>query len=163
MQFKPGNILNEYQKDDREGFKDNWLSSYIIVTNDETEDCQVKATLSPLVYLTLPAMTTISQVWRCISRRTFIVTLETTIPTTRLNTSTGERSKLQVKPGDIVKACYGDTRFICVRVGRSPCIVKQPIMALYCIQSNHEYKVGSTYIFDSDSSWIQIEESLVTT
>ena len=38
MQFKPGNILNEYQKDIREGFKDNWLSSYIIVTNPEMED-----------------------------------------------------------------------------------------------------------------------------
>ena len=43
MQFKPGNILNEYQKDDREGFKDNWLSSYIIVTNDETEDMTGKS------------------------------------------------------------------------------------------------------------------------
>jgi len=43
MQFKPGNILNEYQKDDREGFKDNWLSSYIIVTNDETEDLAGKS------------------------------------------------------------------------------------------------------------------------
>ncbi len=43
MQFKPGNILNEYQKDIREGFKDNWLSSYIIVTNDETEDEQGKS------------------------------------------------------------------------------------------------------------------------
>jgi len=83
----------------------------------------------------------------------------------------GRRSILEVKPGDIVKACYGDTRFICVKLGhvpalntgRSSCIVKQPIMTLYCIQSNHEYKVGSTYVFDSDSSWIQIEENIVTT
>ncbi len=43
MQFKPGNILNEYEKDDREGFKDNWLSSYIIVTNDETTDLSGKS------------------------------------------------------------------------------------------------------------------------
>jgi len=43
MQFKPGNILNEYQKDDREGFKDNWLSSYIIVTNDETKELSGKS------------------------------------------------------------------------------------------------------------------------
>ncbi len=43
MQFKPGNILNEYQKDDREGFKDNWLSSYIIVTNDQTEELSGKS------------------------------------------------------------------------------------------------------------------------
>ena len=35
MQFKPGNILNEYQKDIREGFKDSWLSSYIIVRSEE--------------------------------------------------------------------------------------------------------------------------------
>ena len=70
---------------------------------------------------------------------------------------------MQVKPGDIVKACYGDTRFICVRADSNPVIGKQPIMALYCIQSNHEYNVGSTYIFDTASSWIQIEEKLVTT
>ena len=43
MQFKPGNILNEYQKDDREGFKDNWLSSYIIVTNEETKELSGKS------------------------------------------------------------------------------------------------------------------------
>ena len=70
---------------------------------------------------------------------------------------------MEVKPGDIVKACYGDTRFICVRVGRSPGLGKYPIMALYCIQSNHEYNVGSTYIFDGDSSWIHIEENIGTT
>jgi len=70
---------------------------------------------------------------------------------------------LEVKPGDIVKACYGDTRFICVRVDSRPLFINTPIMALYCIQSNHEYKVGSTYVFDSDSSWIQIEENIGTT
>ena len=43
MQFKPGNILNEYQKDDREGFKDNWLSSYIIVINEETKELSGKS------------------------------------------------------------------------------------------------------------------------
>ena len=43
MQFKPGNILNEYEKDDREGFKDNWLSSYIIVTNEETKELSGKS------------------------------------------------------------------------------------------------------------------------
>ena len=36
MQFKPGNILNEYEKDDRDGFKDSWLSSYIIVHVEST-------------------------------------------------------------------------------------------------------------------------------
>jgi len=40
MKFKPGNILNEYQHDGREGFKDNWLSSYIIV-----ESCSTTSTL----------------------------------------------------------------------------------------------------------------------
>jgi len=35
MQFKPGNIINEYQPDGREGFKDCWLSSYIIVRSQE--------------------------------------------------------------------------------------------------------------------------------
>ena len=35
MQFKPGNILNEYEEDIREGFKDSWLSSYIIVRSEE--------------------------------------------------------------------------------------------------------------------------------
>jgi len=70
---------------------------------------------------------------------------------------------LEVKPGDIVKACYGDTRFICVRVDSKQPFGNTPIMALYCIQSNHEYNVGSTYIFDGDSSWIQIEENIGTT
>jgi len=35
MQFKPGNILNEYQQDGREDFKDSWLSSYIIVRSSK--------------------------------------------------------------------------------------------------------------------------------
>jgi len=70
---------------------------------------------------------------------------------------------MQVKAGDIVKASYGDTRFICVSAGKSPGFGKYPIMTLYCIQSNHEYKVGSTYVFDTDSSWIEIEDNVVTT
>ena len=70
---------------------------------------------------------------------------------------------MEVKPGDIVKACYGDTRFICVRVDSRAAFSNVPIMALYCIQSNHEYNVGSTYIFDSNSSWIHIEENIGTT
>jgi len=33
MQFKPGNILNEYREDDVD---QNWLSSYIIVREEKT-------------------------------------------------------------------------------------------------------------------------------
>ncbi len=75
----------------------------------------------------------------------------------------GKRSILQFKPGDIVKACYGDTRFICVRAGINPGFGLVPVLALYCIQSSHEYKVGSIYVFDTGNSWLEIEESLVTT
>lgn len=68
---------------------------------------------------------------------------------------------MEVKPGDIVKASYGETRFICIRAGKSPGFGMEPILELYCIQSNHEYKVGSTYVFDIQSSWLEIEDSLV--
>lgn len=34
MQFKPGNIINEYYRDRRDGFKDSWVSSYLIIEED---------------------------------------------------------------------------------------------------------------------------------
>jgi len=36
MQFNPGNIINEYTSEARQGFKDSWCSSYIIIERRET-------------------------------------------------------------------------------------------------------------------------------
>jgi len=38
MQFKPGNIINEYVQDARDGFKDSWVSSYLIIEERKSGD-----------------------------------------------------------------------------------------------------------------------------
>jgi hypothetical protein len=39
MQFNPGNVINEYINDGREGFRDSWCSSYIII---EHTNCDLR-------------------------------------------------------------------------------------------------------------------------